>query len=271
MSARLRPLAELPRSLARGIRGVLFDVDDTVTREGRLEVAALVALERLGQAGLLRVAITGRPLGWADAIAHLWPVDLAVGENGAGFVRRGATDGGYGLFLAEDERPRAKAALERLAARVHEELPEVPLSADHASRRCDVAFDVGEHVRLPEATIERLVRVIEEEGLFPSRSSIHVHAAPAAWDKAVGGLWAIGAAFGRPVDEAAWVFVGDSGNDAAAFARFSLSVGVANVDAHLARIPVPPRYRTNAERGAGFAELAELLIAARREVERDEA
>ena len=60
-----------------------------------------------------------------------------------------------------------------------------------------------------------------------------------------------------------WVFVGDSGNDAAAFDYFENSVGVANVRAHLDRLPTPPRYVTDAERGAGFAELAAHLVAAR--------
>ncbi|MCC6875768.1 MAG: hypothetical protein IT378_15785 [Sandaracinaceae bacterium] len=61
-----------------------------------------------------------------------------------------------------------------------------------------------------------------------------------------------------------WLFVGDSGNDAAAFAFFSLSVGVANVREHLARLPVPPAYVTERERGAGFAELAARIGEARR-------
>ncbi|MDH3728008.1 MAG: hypothetical protein OER77_10795, partial [Myxococcales bacterium] len=53
-----------------------------------------------------------------------------------------------------------------------------------------------------------------------------------------------------------WVFVGDSGNDSAAFARFPVSVGVANVRDHLHRLPTPPRYITDSDRGRGFAELA---------------
>jgi HAD superfamily hydrolase (TIGR01484 family) len=260
---RLRPISELPIDDARRVVGVLFDVDDTVTRGGRLEVAALAALERLGDAGLLRIAITGRPLGWAEVIAHQWPVELAVGENGAGFVhveRDGVT---HGFFLDEEARAAGRRALERLEARLEVELPEVRRTADHGSRRCDLAFDVGEHTRLPSSTVERLLAIIEDEGLCATRSSIHVHAAPGPWDKATGGLWAIGAALGAPPDAAAWAFVGDSGNDAAAFARFPLSVGVANIDAHLEAIPVPPRFRTRGERGAGFAELADALIAAR--------
>ena len=76
----MRPLAELR---AQGIRGLLFDIDDTLTSEGRLTAGAYAALERWHAAGRLAVPITGRPAGWCDQIARLWPVDAVVGENGA--------------------------------------------------------------------------------------------------------------------------------------------------------------------------------------------
>jgi hydroxymethylpyrimidine pyrophosphatase-like HAD family hydrolase len=61
-----------------------------------------------------------------------------------------------------------------------------------------------------------------------------------------------------------WLFVGDSGNDAAAFAHFPLSAGVANVASHLSALPVPPRFVSQADRGRGFAEIAEQLLGLRR-------
>ncbi|MEO0324194.1 MAG: HAD family hydrolase, partial [Myxococcota bacterium] len=60
-----------------------------------------------------------------------------------------------------------------------------------------------------------------------------------------------------------WLFVGDSGNDAAAFAAFAPSVGVANVAAHLDRLAARPGYVTAADRGLGFAELAGAILRAR--------
>ncbi len=259
----LAPIATLDRTAARKLRGVLFDVDDTVTRDGRIEVAALAALYRLGEAGLLRVAVTGRPIGWAESIAHQWPVDLAVGENGAGFVRVASDGVREGYFLDGDARTLARSALAALGERALREVPEIPRSADHGSRRCDLAFDVGEHARPSEESIARLVALVEEAGLSWLRSSVHLHVVPGPWDKASGALLAIEAALDEPPDPAAWAFVGDSGNDAAAFARFPFSVGVANVREHLHHLPVPPRYMTTADRGLGFAELTDALIAAR--------
>ena len=88
---------------------------------------------------------------------------------------------------------------------------------------------------------------------------------PGDWDKAQGVVRAARAVLGIELDaeRACWAFCGDSGNDAAAFAWFPTSVGVANVRGHLDRLPVPPAWITQAERGAGFAELADAVLAAR--------
>ena len=65
----MRPLAEFPLAARRALRGVLCDIDDTLTTEGRLTAAAYAAMERLQQGGLRVVPITGRPAGWCDHIA----------------------------------------------------------------------------------------------------------------------------------------------------------------------------------------------------------
>src|ERR1043165_3966354 len=83
----MRPLAEMPESVRRGIRFVLLDIDDTLTTDGRLTAAAYAALERLSQRGLRVIPVTGRPAGWCDMIARFWPVDAVIGENGAFYFR----------------------------------------------------------------------------------------------------------------------------------------------------------------------------------------
>jgi hydroxymethylpyrimidine pyrophosphatase-like HAD family hydrolase len=60
---------------------------------------------------------------------------------------------------------------------------------------------------------------------------------------------------------AACVFAGDSPNDAPMFAFFPNAVGVANLRRFLDRIVTPPAWITTREAGAGFAELADLLLA----------
>ena len=66
-----------------GVRGVLTDIDDTLTTEGAITPDALGALQRLRAAGLPVFAITGRPAGWSEAFALSWPVNAIVAENGA--------------------------------------------------------------------------------------------------------------------------------------------------------------------------------------------
>ena len=75
----MRPLAEMD---PRGIRALLFDIDETLTTEGKLTGEAYAALEKLHAAGRRTIAVTGRPAGWCDHIARMWPVDGVVGAIG---------------------------------------------------------------------------------------------------------------------------------------------------------------------------------------------
>lgn len=256
----MRPLRE---ARLTGIRGLAFDVDDTLTTRGRLTAPAYAALDRLAAAGLELVAVTGRPLGWTDAFASSWPVRVAVGENGAGWAWREGHALRLGYASDEDTRRTERATLDAIRAAVRERMPDVIESTDSAARRCDVAFDVGETRRLPPDRIDALVALIEAHGARASVSSVHAHAMPGRWNKATGIVRALTEVTGEPPELSRWVFVGDSGNDAEAFAAFEHSVGVANVAAHLERLPCPPRFVTEGSRGEGFVELTEALLAAR--------
>jgi HAD superfamily hydrolase (TIGR01484 family) len=243
-------------------RVLLFDVDDTVTTEGRVEPAAIEALEALRAAGIATVAVTGRPLGWAEVIAWTWPVDLAVGENGAGWMWRDGRRFVTRYFEDDATRHAQRAALDAIAGTIDREVPSLPHAGDQALRRCDVAWDVGETWHAPEEDVSRARALIEAAGMRAPRSSVHLHAVPGHWDKARGAVRALADRFGLGEDDAraCCVFVGDSGNDAEAFAFFHTSVGVANVREHLSRIPTPPRFVTPSARGRGFAELAARLV-----------
>ena len=76
-------LDQIPTHYTARLRGLLFDLDDTLLDEGRLLPEALEALYRLKQAGFELHAVTGRPAGWGAVLAHQWPVDGALTENGA--------------------------------------------------------------------------------------------------------------------------------------------------------------------------------------------
>lgn len=263
----MEPLASAPRELLASVEGIVFDVDDTVTRGGRLELCAYEAMWDLSRAGLGLAAVTGRPIGWADVFARQWPVDFAAGENGAGWLV--CRDGVLTEYFFHDAEARAQQAeaLARIRERVRRELPDVVVANDQLARRADLAFDVGETVKLAPATLARLVAILEDEGARSPVpvSSVHAHAVMGDWDKARGATRALDEVLGVEADRARrrWLFVGDSGNDAAAFSHFDLTVGVANVEDHLCRLPRAPRWVTRGDRGKGFRELADAILSAR--------
>ena len=77
-----RPIEDITAGEVQHLKGVFCDIDDTLTWEGRLVPEAFAALARLQSCGLRVIPITGRPAGWVDHIARMWPVDGVVGENG---------------------------------------------------------------------------------------------------------------------------------------------------------------------------------------------
>src|ERR1051325_3475768 len=69
------------------VRFLFTGIDDTLTDHGRLGPAAYEALWNLDAHGIKVIPVTGRPAGWCEMIARLWPVHGVVGENG-GFAFR---------------------------------------------------------------------------------------------------------------------------------------------------------------------------------------
>ncbi len=270
----MKPLADWPLSERRAIRGVFTDIDDTLTTHGTITDDALAALAALRSAGLRVIAITGRPVGWAEPKALDWPVDAVVAENGSVALFSGkncqypAEKGDFSLSkiyqLDAATRDEHSRRLRQAAARVLREVPGVNLSRDAAGRETDVAFDHAEFAALAPAQIDAIEAVLRAEGLFTTRSSIHTHGAVAPFDKWSGAVWAARTLLGRdlPAELDRWVAVGDSGNDEAMFRHFRHSVGVANITHAAPRMQHLPRYVTVGERGAGFAELAQALLAA---------
>ena len=260
------PLTSLPVATARMVRGVLTDIDDTLTTEGRLTAEALAALNGLRAAGLPVIAVTGRPMGWSRGFAQTWPVEAIVAENGA--VALFAEDGSVAIEYAQDEptRLRNAARLQAAAARVLREVPGSTLAQDSAGRVTDIAIDHAEFAHLTPEQIAQVVAVMQAEGMNATVSSIHINGWYGDHDKLSGARWIVRRRLGRALDaeSAHWVYVGDSTNDQQMFGHFALSVGVANLMQFAARLNTWPAYLTQHERGAGFAEVARHLLDARR-------
>lgn len=259
-----RPLADLPADRARAVVGVLTDIDDTLTRDGAIEPAALEALQALADAGLPVFAVTGRPMGWSEPFARTWPLQAIVAENGAVALWREGGD--LVTEYAQDADTRATNArrLRAVAARVLAEVPGATLARDSAGRVTDIAIDHAEFARLDPAAIAQVVALMRAEGMQATVSSIHVNGWYGAHDKWSGACWIVRRRLGRDLTAEAdrWVYVGDSTNDQAMFARFALSVGVANLIDFADRLHTWPAYLARGARGEGFAEVAKALLAA---------
>jgi hypothetical protein len=258
----VKPLSALEPDEARRLHGLLFDLDDTLLSHGLLTRVAYIALWNLHEAGVKLVAVTGRPSGWGEVLARQWPIEGCVTENGAvhlvregrGVARRDACD--------EAERRARRIRLARLVERAREIVPEARLTDDVDARRSDVTWDIGERTKLPEERTRDLVRAIEDAGARWTQSSVHLHATFDADDKASGALRFCARELGEEPGSAVvrFAFVGDSGNDAACFAAFKTTFGVANVSASVARLSVPPRFVAARAMGDGFADIASEIL-----------
>jgi HAD superfamily hydrolase (TIGR01484 family) len=261
----MQPLASMPDATRRAIRGVLTDIDETLSTHGRLTAQAYAAMERLRDAGKLVIPITGRPAGWCDHIARMWPVDAVVGENGAFYMRYDATAHKLVRRFVDDEptRRRHRDRLAAFAERIVASVPGSALASDQRYREADVAIDFCEDVPpLERAAVDRIVAMMEAEGMTAKVSSIHVNGWFGTYSKLTTTKRLLNEVFAIDVDadRDAFVFAGDSPNDAPMFAHFPNAVGVANVRRFADRIATLPAYVTRAESGAGFAELAGFLL-----------
>lgn len=246
---------------ASRLEGLLFDLDDTLLDHGKLSEAAYSALFRLKESGLHLIALTGRPASWGELAARLWPVDAAITENGALAFESDGTAVTRLDTVPTVERRHRQGRLSALVQEALEHIPELVPASDVEGRVSDYTFDIGETQRARESTIAAAREFARARGARTTQSSVHLHYTFDRVDKATGALSYLQA---RGVDPSRalcrYAFVGDSDNDAPCFAAFSVTIGVANCRGNFS---LPPRFRTQAERGAGFAELAEHLVRSR--------
>jgi HAD superfamily hydrolase (TIGR01484 family) len=262
----MSPLSEWPLAARRALVGVFTDIDDTLTTEGAISADALAALADLRAAGLHRVAITGRPVGWSEPFANVWPVDAIVAENGA-VALLPLPGGGLEKRYQQDAptRERNFARMQAVLERIEREIPGARRATDSAGRECDIAIDHSEFTRLDDAKIAAVVALMESEGMHATVSSIHVNGWYGGHNKLEGARWIVRELWGRRLDDEMprWAYVGDSTNDALMFEHFDHSIGVANVRRFEAALSHLPRYVASRERGAGFAEAAAAVLRAR--------
>lgn len=254
-------LSNWPIAQRQRIRGVLTDIDDTLTCDGAISPDALQALQQIKSAGYAVVAITGRPVGWSEPFAQSWPVDAIVAENGAV-----ALLGPHKLYLQDAiTREHNRVRMQAVMQQVLQTVPGARASHDSDGRETDIAIDHSEFHHLDADQIAHVVQLMQNAGMNATVSSIHINGWFGTHNKLEGARWIVRELFQRDLDAEldAWAYVGDSTNDQLMFAHFANSVGVANIQRFVPTLQHLPRYVTPSERGTGFSEVVQAILASR--------
>jgi len=253
---------------ARNLEGVFFDIDDTFTTRGRIPASAFQALWALKDSGLKVVPITGRPAGWCDHIARMWPVDAVVGENGAFYFWLDEQAGKLKKrFLDPDHIRREKRTqLQRIREEVLSSVPGAAIASDQSYRETDLAIDFCEDVKpLDWQAIEHICAIFNKHRATCKVSSIHVNGWFGDYDKLgmtrtmAGELWGIDLEASRQ----RFLFCGDSPNDEPMFQFFPFTVGVNNILRFVDRMQHLPTFLADREGGEGFAEIVDAILSLR--------
>lgn len=248
------PWVEAPTPILAGIQIVVTDVDDTLTRQGRLEGATLDALARLLRVGIRVIPATAASAGWASLMAAMWPVDAVIAENGGvSFVRNGNS---VTQHFAGGRPPQ----LDALAKTLRGAFPELEDADDQPFRQSSIAFK-----RLPDAAANRRVLdALPSLGASGTVNSLWLLAWPGNWDKLSATSALLEREYGQRLDTVRnnVLYVGDSQNDQAMFAGLPYTVGVSTVVEH--DLETWPSWITKGPGGPGFVEVVDRLLKARR-------
>lgn len=245
------------------IQFLLTDIDDTLTEEGQLHANAYSALWDLQKAGIKVIPITGRPAGWCEMIARMWPVDGIIGENGGFYFRyHNKTMQRQFVFDAEIQKSN-RQKLDLIQKEILQKIPGAGIASDQFCRLMDLAIDFCEDVpALPEKDIEQIVTIFKNHGAQAKVSSIHVNGWFGNYDKLTMALQFLENEFGISAEQAKnlCAFSGDSPNDEPMFQYFPHSFAVANIHNFISKIKNPPTYVSPSAGGTGFSEITKVIL-----------
>lgn len=243
---------------------VLFtDIDGTLTEHGRLPPHSYNSLCELSDSGIHIIPVTGRPAGWCEMIARLWPVHGVVGENGAFYFRYDKKM--KRVFVrGREQRKTDRQKLAVIRKQVLEEVRGTAVASDQFCRLFDLAIDFSEDVPpLSKKQIHRIVEIFVEHGAQAKVSNIHVNGWFGDHDKVSTCKLYLKNEFGFNEKEMKekCSFAGDSPNDEPMFGFLPHSFAVANIRDFLNELEHKPAYITEHNEASGFVEIADRLLA----------
>jgi HAD superfamily hydrolase (TIGR01484 family) len=260
---RMKNLNQFNTNTQPKIKYLLTDIDDTLTTEGQLPACAYESLWKLQDSGIQVVPITGRPAGWCEMIARLWPVAGVIGENGGFYFRYSKQKMNRWFFADEKEIQKNKILLKKIESEILEKVPGSAVSSDQFCRFMDLAIDFCEDVPpLKKTEIEKIVKIFESHGAIAKVSSIHVNGWFGNYNKVSTTLQFLKNEFQISEENAlkTCAFVGDSPNDEPMFEKFPLTFGVANIQKFSSHMKFKPTYVADLKGGEGFSQIVEKLL-----------
>ncbi len=265
----IKPVREIPDQLCADLEFVFTDIDDTITKNGMMPFKSLKSIYDMEGAGIQVVLVTGRPAGWCDYFARMWPVSGIVGENGAFYFSydRKRKKMKRVFLLTDDERKKNKEKLTVLEKRVLTEVPQCRISADQSFRITDLAIDISEDVEsVSQESIQKICRIIEDAEAEYKVSSIHINCWYGKYDKLTCFDRFIRDFTGSSIEDYQnkMIYIGDSPNDEPMFANLENGVAVANIRKYLYMLKDFPIYITDHEASDGFDELVEIILKKRK-------
>jgi HAD superfamily hydrolase (TIGR01484 family) len=252
----LIPASRITEETFKDIQIVATDMDGTLTCSGKFTPNLLQALAALQEAKILVIIVTGRSAGWVQGVKNYLPIGGAIAENG-------------GVFFSDYiEQPDFLISLKNLTAhrqilaqifqQLKRQFPQIIASADNDFRLTDWTFNIQ---GLTTTDLQQIEEFCLRSGWGFTYSTVQCHIKPLAQNKASGLLEVILNYFPGISPEQV-LTVGDSPNDESLFDRskFPISVGVANIIHYGSQLNHLPLYVTAEAEGAGFCELAQLLL-----------
>lgn len=251
------------RDFKKKINFLLTDIDDTMTDEGLLGSEAYQAMWRLHQNGIKVIPVTGRPAGWCEMIARVWPVAAVVGENGGFYFRYHNKKMIRHFFFDEQIQKRNRQKLNDIQKEVLAQIKGSAIASDQFCRLMDLAIDFCEDVpRLAKSEVQKIVSIFEKHGAHAKVSSIHVNGWFGEYNKLTQSLNLLKTEFGITAELAKkkCAFVGDSPNDEPMWEYFPNSLSVANINEFLDDLKAKPNFVATHAGGKGFAQIAKKII-----------
>lgn len=266
------PIDRIKRRDCKKINLIMTDLDDTLTKKGKITARAYGLLWRLKKANIITAIVTGRPAGWAHCMIKLMPVKYVIFENGAGILieqDRGRKDLypriKESFLVSEETRKRNFKKLISIQNEVRKKFKNILVATDQFARMTDIAFDIcEERVGLSSEIQQKLISFLRKKHMNYKISSIHINAWFGNYTKRTACEKLIKIIEEKEKKTVHSLFIGDSPNDEPLFEIADVSIGVANIKRYLPSMKFIPDYVTRKNFSDGFAEAIELILQRRR-------